>query len=462
MPIENIGMTLIKSISGIRGTIGGKSEKNLTPIDIVECTAGFGAWLIQGGRNKKVVVGRDGRISGQMVRDLSVSTLLAMGIDVIDLGLSTTPTVEMMVKQMNAGAGIIFTASHNPKEWNALKFLNEAGEFISAADGEEILKYIEDKNVEFAPVDILGNVSEYQNHISDHINSILALPYVNQKLISERKLKVVVDCINSTGALAVPPLLEALGVEYLLINDKSFGHFAHNPEPLAEHLVQLSNAVKEQEAQFGISVDPDVDRLAFVCEDGSMFGEEYTLVAIADFILSKSPGQNAVSNLSSTRALSDITKKHGGNYFASAVGEVNVVEMMKKQDAIIGGEGNGGVIVPQLHYGRDALAGIALFLTHVAEKNIPLTKLKESYPAYQMIKDKIQLTPEVDVYQIIQKLKEAFKDECLNEIDGLKIDFKAGWVHLRLSNTEPIIRIYAEATDEFTAKSLIHSVKSII
>lgn len=462
MQTENAGMTLIKSISGIRGTIGGKTGSNLTPIDIVECTAGFGTWLTAGGRNKKVVVGRDGRISGEMVRDLSVNTLLAMGIDVIDLGLSTTPTVEMMVKKLNAGAGIIFTASHNPKEWNALKFLNEHGEFISAADGAQILKYIEDKSVEFSDIDSLGTLTNYNDHIRDHIEDILALPYINPALISESKLKVVVDCINSTGAIAVPPLLEKLGVEYILINDQSFGHFAHNPEPLAEHLIDLSDAVRKFEAHLGISVDPDVDRLAFVCEDGSMFGEEYTLVAVADFMLAKNPGQNTVSNLSSTRALSDITTKHGGKYYASAVGEVNVVEMMKKQHALIGGEGNGGVIIPQLHYGRDALAGIALFLTHVAEQNIPLTELKKSYPAYQMIKDKIQLTHEVDVQQIILRLKDAFKSEILNETDGLKIDFEEGWVHLRSSNTEPIIRIYAEAADEHTAKSLIQSVKSKI
>lgn len=462
MPTENAGMTLIKSISGIRGTIGGKSGNNLTPIDIVECTAGFGMWVIKGGRNKKIVVGRDGRISGEIVRDLSISTLLSMGIDVVDLGLSTTPTVEMMVKKLHAGAGIIFTASHNPKQWNALKFLNEAGEFISAADGTQILKYIDDKNMEFAQVEALGTLSEYDNHISDHIEDILAMPYINRQLISERKLKVVVDCINSTGALAVPPLLDKLEVEYILINEASFGHFAHNPEPLAEHLTGLSEAVRASGAHMGISVDPDVDRLAFVCEDGSMFGEEYTLVAVADFMLSKNPGKNTVSNLSSTRALADITKKHGGNYFASAVGEVNVVEMMKKQHALIGGEGNGGVIIPELHYGRDALAGIAIFLTHVAEQNIPLTTLKNMYPSYQMIKDKIQLTPDVHVDKIIHNLKEAFKDEILNEIDGLKIDFEEGWVHLRQSNTEPIIRVYAEAADEVMAKTLIHRVKSIL
>lgn len=454
-------MTLIKSISGIRGTIGGKPGDNLTPVDVLECTAGFGVWLKRRGLPPKIVVGRDGRLSGNLVSQLAIQTLIAMGIDVIDTGLSTTPTVEMMVPRLGAGAGIIFTASHNPKEWNALKFLNERGEFISAQDGEEIIEIIKSKDLIFSDVDNLGNYAQVNDAISYHISKILEYKHINVEKIKSAALRVVVDCINSTGAISVPPLLDALGVSYTLINDDDFGQFAHNPEPLPKHLEQLSSTVIQTSSHLGISIDPDVDRLAFVCEDGSMFGEEYTLVAIADFILGKEKG-NTVSNLSSTRALSDITIKHGGRYSASAVGEVNVVNEMKRTNALIGGEGNGGVIVPDLHYGRDALAGIALFLSLLAEKKLTMTALKASYPVYEIIKDKMDLTPDTDVDILYNKLKKEFSDEKLNDVDGLKIDFAEGWVHMRKSNTEPIIRIYAEAKDINTAQKLIQKVKSIL
>jgi phosphomannomutase len=454
-------VTLIKSISGIRGTIGGKPGDNLTPVDVVECTAGFGVWLKRRGLPPKIVVGRDGRLSGNLVSQLAIQTLIAMGIDVIDTGLSTTPTVEMMVPRLGAGAGIIFTASHNPKEWNALKFLNERGEFISAQDGEEIIEIIKSRDLIFSNVDNLGNYAQVNDAISYHISKILGYKHINVEKIKSAALRVVVDCINSTGAISVPPLLDALGVSYTLINDDDFGQFAHNPEPLPKHLEQLSSTVIQTSSHLGISIDPDVDRLAFVCEDGSMFGEEYTLVAIADFILGKEKG-NTVSNLSSTRALSDVTIKHGGRYSASAVGEVNVVNEMKRTNALIGGEGNGGVIVPDLHHGRDALAGIAIFLSLLAEKNMPMTTLKVSYPVYEIIKDKMDLTPDTDVDILYNKLKKEFSDEKLNDVDGLKIDFAEGWVHMRKSNTEPIIRIYAEAKDINTAQKLIQKVKSIL
>lgn len=455
-------MALIKSISGIRGTIGGKSGDNLTPLDVVECTAGFGMWILESGQPKKVVVGRDGRLSGAMVSQLSIQTLLGMGFDVIDLDLSTTPTVEMMVPSLGAGAGIIFTASHNPKEWNALKFLNHKGEFISAQDGKKILDYIENKNLTFVEVDKLGTYSTYEHHITDHIKEILAYKYVDVEAVRQADLKVVVDCINSTGALAIPPLLDAMGVRYTLLFDNDFGNFAHNPEPLPAHLTELSQTVVREKAHMGISVDPDVDRLAFVCEDGSLFGEEYTLVAIADYMLAGNPGQHTVSNLSSSRALADVTKKHGGHYHASAVGEVNVVQKMKEANAIIGGEGNGGVIVPDLHYGRDSLAGIALFLSYVAKQGKKLTEIKTGFPDYTIIKDKINLENDGQVARLTDKIKSAFCDETLNDIDGVKIDFQEGWVHLRKSNTEPIIRIYAESMDITTAETLIQRVKDQI
>lgn len=454
-------MTLIKSISGIRGTIGGQSGENLTPVDIVECTAAFGTWLIRKKVPHKVVVGRDGRLSGNIVSQLSINTLLAMGIDVIDLGLSTTPTVEMAVPRHNAGAGIIFTASHNPREWNALKFLNEQGDFISPEDGQTIVELVQSANFDFAPIHQLGKYSKYDHAIDDHLVEILKSDYVDVGSVQNAGIKVVVDCINSTGALSVPPLLNALNVEYTLINNDDFGNFAHNPEPLPAHLAMLSEKVKELGADLGISVDPDVDRLAFVCEDGSMFGEEYTLVAVADYILSRKPG-NTVSNLSSTRALSDITKSYGGQYSAAAVGEVNVVHEMKRVNAVIGGEGNGGVIVPDLHYGRDALAGIAIFLSLIAEKRMTATALRATYPHYEIIKDKISLTPELNLDEILSRIKVAFASEKLNEIDGLKIDFENGWVHMRKSNTEPIVRIYAEAASREVAQNLIDKVKAII
>ena len=454
-------MTLIKSISGIRGTIGGEPQENLTPVDIVECTAGFGSWLKKKGNRLKVVVGRDGRISGPQVSTLAIQTLLMQGIDVVDLGLSTTPTVEMAVKYLDAGAGIIFTASHNPKQWNALKFLNESGEFISAADGSHILELISEKDLSFVEVDELGTLTHEEGMMDRHIEDMFNLPYVYVEDIKAMKYKVVVDCINSTGAISVIPLLERLGCEVIAINEEMNGEFAHNPEPLAKHLTQLSQAVTGNQAHLGIAVDPDVDRLAFMCEDGALFGEEYTLVAVADYLLSIKPG-NTVSNLSSTRALADVTRKYGQTYTASAVGEVNVVNQMKATDAIIGGEGNGGVILPDLHYGRDALVGIALFLNLLASKNLSMTALKATYPSYEMVKDKLQLTPEIDVDALLLKAKEVFKNETLNDVDGVKIDFEDGWVHLRKSNTEPIIRIYSEGKSKIKAEELIDKVKTSI
>lgn len=451
-------MTLIKSISGIRGTIGGKAGDNLTPIDVVECTAGFGTWIKKRHKNPKVVVGRDGRITGKIVSELAINTLLSMGIDVIDLGLSTTPTVEIAVPREQASAGIIFTASHNPKQWNALKFLNSAGEFISAQDGEEIIDYIANGGIQFSKVDDLGKLSSMDNYIDIHIDKILNLDLIQPQLIRDRKFKVVVDCINSTGAISIGPLLERLGCEVILIHEEITGDFAHNPEPLPENLVDLADRVKKEGADLGISVDPDVDRLAFVMENGQPFGEEYTLVAIADYILSKQPG-NTVSNLSSTRALADVTRKYGGNYIAAAVGEVNVVNAMKENKAVIGGEGNGGVIYPELHYGRDALVGVAFLLSLLAERQIQMTELKATFPDYVIVKDKIQLTPDVDIEKILAGVEEIYTEEKLNKVDGLKIDFEDSWVHLRKSNTEPIIRVYAEAKDEESAKALAQKVK---
>ena len=453
-------MTLIKSISGIRGTIGGKTGENLTPVDIVACTAGFGRWL-QKRNGQKIVVGRDGRISGEMVSQLSVQTLLGMGLDVIDLGLSTTPTVEMMVTELGASAGIIFTASHNPGNWNALKFLNEKGEFISATDGQEIIQYIEEGTIAYAHVEQLGTYSTFARGIELHIDKILRYRHVRPDIIKAANLHVVVDCINSTGAIAIPPLLDALGVSYELIHADHFGHFAHNPEPLPEHLVDLSQKVISSGASMGISVDPDVDRLAFVCEDGSMFGEEYTLVAIADYMLSREPG-NAVSNLSSTRALADVVYRYGGQYKAAAVGEVNVVREMKHIQAVIGGEGNGGIIIPDLHYGRDAMAGLAIFLTLFAEKKLTMTALKKTFPVYEMIKDKLVLTGNMELESIYAGIKTAFHTEKIDTTDGIKVDFQEGWVHLRPSNTEPIVRIYAEAANIAEAQKLIQKVKKIV
>ncbi len=455
-------MALIKSISGIRGEIGGAPGVNLTPIDIVECTAGYGKWVLQNSTAKKVVIGRDARISGSMVQSLVTNTLLMMGISVVDLGLSTTPTVEIAVPEAHAGGGIILTASHNPRQWNALKFLNEKGEFISADDGNEILTYIADKDFDFADVDALGLYEEDNSYIQKHISKIIRLPLINESSIQKKNFKVVVDCINSTGAISIAPLLDKLRCEYVLINEEMTGDFAHNPEPLAQHLTQLCDAVKEHQADLGIVVDPDVDRLAFIAEDGTLFGEEYTLVAIADFILSKTPG-NTVSNLSSTRALHDLTISHADSaYYASAVGEVNVVKKMKEVNAVIGGEGNGGIIYPGLHFGRDALVGIAMFLSLLAERDKKVSELRAGYPNYIMAKEKIQLTADMDIPQILKTVENSFTDEKLNFEDGLKIDFKEGWVHLRKSNTEPIIRIYAEAKNEETLRSLIDSVREVV
>ena len=450
-------MALIKSISGIRGTIGGIQGDNLTPPDIVKFAAAYGTWLktqIKGNKHKlKVVIGRDGRMSGELVQNLVVSALCAVGIDVIDSGLSTTPTVEVAVVSLKAAGGIIITASHNPKEWNALKLLNNKGEFINAAEGETILQIAEKENLDFATVDALGKIT-HAHTLSDHIEKIIAYPHVDRDAIAAADLKIVIDVVNSTGALAVPALLDRLGVEnYTLLHGEITGDFAHNPEPLPENLTDLSREVVRQKASLGIAVDPDVDRLCFVCEDGTMFGEEYTLVAVADYLLGLNSG-NTVSNMSSTRALKDITLKHGGEYFASAVGEVNVVSKMKAVNAVIGGEGNGGIIVPDLHYGRDALIGIALFLTHLVKSKKSVRQLRNTYPDYVMSKNKIVLDKKTDVREIFKKIKQKYKNQPINTEDGLKIEFDNDWVHLRTSNTEPIIRIYAESSFETTSQNI--------
>ncbi len=454
-------MTLIKSISGIRGTIGGTKGENLTPIDIVECASGYGQYILNKNGSNKVVIGRDGRITGSQVSALVVNTLLMMGIDVVDLGLSTTPTVEIAVPLEEAGGGIILTASHNPKQWNALKFLTETGEFISKEIGDQILSYIAEAEIDYAEVDKLGKYATADQYTSIHIDQILDLDIIDAVLIQNEPFHVVVDCINSTGAVLIPPLLDRLQVKYTLINGEITGEFAHNPEPLPKHMVQLSEAVRAQKADLGICVDPDVDRLAFVCEDGGAFGEEYTLVSAADFVLAKTGG-DTVSNLSSTRALSDVTARHGHQYHASAVGEVNVVNLMKSVDAVIGGEGNGGVILPALHYGRDAAVGIAIMLNLLAEKKVTLSELKKSYPEYVIIKNKIDLTPEIDIDGLLTKVSEALSEEKQNTVDGLKIDFDNGWVHLRKSNTEPIIRVYAESQDKAAADILVNRVMDIV
>lgn len=447
-------MALIKSISGIRGTIGGKPGDNLTPSDIVKFTAAFGTILSGKQKATKIVIGRDGRISGAMVRDLVVSTLTGLGIDVIDLGLSTTPTVEVAVKMEKADGGIILTASHNPKEWNALKLLNNEGEFISAEIGQKVLELADKEDFNFAPVDKLGTVTIDNSYLQKHIDAILDYPLVSAKAIAAKNYKVVVDAINSTGAIYVPALLKALGIEdVVLLNGEVNGKFAHNPEPIPQHLNELSKEVVRQKADFGIAVDPDVDRLCFVCEDGSMFGEEYTLVAVADYILSKKKG-NTVSNMSSTKALKEITLKHGAEYYPSAVGEVNVVSRMKEVNAVIGGEGNGGVIVPDFHYGRDALIGIALFLSHLAAHKNGLRSFRSRFPEYFISKNKIELEKDIDVKTIFQKIKEKYQKNPVNTEDGLKIEFDNDWVHLRTSNTEPIIRIYAESDFESKADNI--------
>ena len=459
-------MTLIKSISGIRGTIGGKVGDGLTPLDIVRFTASYASFIRnERGSSNTIIIGRDARISGEMVSNIVSGTLMGCGFDVLDVGLSTTPSIEVAVQLNKSAGGIIITASHNPKEWNALKLLNTKGEFLSASDGEYILTLAEKDDFTFSQVDDLGNYT-FDNSFNDkHIEEVLKLDLVDVDLVKSAGFKVVVDAVNSTGGFMVPNLLERMGVECIKLFCDPNGHFPHNPEPLPENLTKISKLVVRESADFGIVVDPDVDRLAMVCEDGTMFGEEYTLVAVADYVLSKTPG-NTVSNLSSTRALSDITNKHNGGYQASAVGEVNVVEMMKATNSVIGGEGNGGVIYPELHYGRDALIGIALFLTQLAERKISVRELRNSYPNYFISKNKIQLTPEINVDKILSDLEDKYKKEKITSIDGLKIDFKEGWVHLRKSNTEPIIRVYAESKGEDKANALaenmIKEIKKLI
>ncbi|MFB1039103.1 MAG: phosphoglucosamine mutase, partial [Polaribacter sp.] len=441
-------MTLIKSISGIRGTIGGKTADNLTPIDAVKFAAAYGAFIKVRNTDKKnikVVIGRDARISGKMISSLVANTLVGLGIDVIDLGLSTTPTVEVAVPLENADGGIILTASHNPKQWNALKLLNEKGEFLNGAEGEEILALAESEAFEFADVDDLGTYSKDNSYLEKHIQAVLNLELVDVEAIKNANFKVVVDGVNSTGGIFIPALLKELNVACIELYCTPNGEFPHNPEPLKEHLTDISNLVVKEHADFGIVVDPDVDRLALVSEDGSMFGEEYTLVACADYVLGKLGGGNTVSNLSSSRALRDVTQKHGGTYTASAVGEVNVVLKMKETNTVIGGEGKGGLIYPASHYGRDSLFVVALFLSHLANKKMSCKDLKDSYPSYFMSKNKIQLTPEIDVDKTLETMALTYRHEDVNIIDGVKIDFEDEWIHLRKSNTEPIIRIYTEA-----------------
>ena len=459
-------MTLIKSISGIRGTIGGEVGNALTPLDIVRFTASYAAFIRkEHSSSNTIIIGRDARISGEMVSNIVSGTLIGCGFDVLDVGLSTTPTIEVAVQLHKSAGGIILTASHNPKQWNALKLLNAKGEFLSAADGENILALAENDDFTFTEVDDLGNYTFDDSFNEKHIEEVLKLNLVDVDLVKSAGFKVVVDAVNSTGGFMVPNLLEKMGVECVKLFCEPNGQFPHNPEPLPENLTEISKLVVSEKADFGIVVDPDVDRLALVCEDGSMFGEEYTLVTVADFVLSKTQG-NTVSNLSSTRALSDVTNKHKGSYEASAVGEVNVVEKMKATNAIIGGEGNGGVIYPEMHYGRDSLIGIALFLTQLAERKISARTLRDSYPNYFISKNKMKLTPEIDLNFIFTALKEKFKHEKITIVDGLKIDFKEGWVHLRKSNTEPIIRIYSESKGEDKANALaenmINEIKKLI
>ena len=461
-------MTLIKSISGIRGTIGGKVDQGLTPVDTVKFAAAYGSWLKNRNTQQKikVVIGRDARISGQMISDLVVATLIGLGIDVVNLGLSTTPTVEIAVPLESAHGGIILTASHNPKQWNALKLLNEKGEFISGKDGEEVLAIAANEGFDFAEVDDLGKVITDDSYMHKHIDAILALPLVDKAAIEAADFSVVVDAVNSSGGIFVPALLEALGVKKITkLYCEPTGEFPHNPEPLPEHLTDLADKIKEVGADVGITVDPDVDRLALVCEDGSMFGEEYTLVAVADFVLTHTPGAT-VSNLSSTRALRDITEERGLIYSAAAVGEVNVVAKMKETNAVIGGEGNGGIIYPDLHYGRDSLVGIALFLSHLAHKKMTVSQLRDSYPKYTISKNKIELTPDIDVDQLLMHMTLNYAHVEVDTTDGVKIYIGKEWVHLRKSNTEPIIRIYSESQNEQMAedlaKRIILEIKALI
>ncbi len=459
-------MTLIKSISGIRGTIGGQPGDNLTPVDIVSFASAYGSYIIKKSvqhPSVKIIIGRDARTSGSLVSSLVSNTIIALGIDVIDLGLSTTPSVEMAVTHFKAQGGIIITASHNPAQWNALKLLNEKGEFISDAEGRELIQLAEKAKFQYAEVDRIGKITEHVGgFIAEHIDKILQLPYVNQQAIQQANISVVVDAVNSTGGIAIPLLLKELGVTNVYqINCEPTGNFAHNPEPLAEHLQEISQVVKDKKANLGIVVDPDVDRLAFVSEDGSMFGEEYTLVSVADYILSRKGG-NTVSNLSSSRALADVTKKYGYSYEAAAVGEVNVVKKMKDTQAVIGGEGNGGIIVPDLHYGRDALAGLAIFLSYYAEKNKKMTEIKSQLPAYFMSKNKIELNEKINVDDLLKKMEAVYHHAQINTVDGVKIDLEDGWIHLRKSNTEPIIRIYTEGNSAEKADQLATEMKKKI
>ncbi|NEU69405.1 phosphoglucosamine mutase [Spirosoma agri] len=460
-------MALIKSISGIRGTIGGRSGNGLTPLDVVKFTAAFGQWLRQRNTDKQtVVIGRDGRLSGEMVSKLVTATLQGLGLHVIDLGLSTTPTVELAVTAEGASGGIIITASHNPIQWNALKLLNEAGEFISATDGAEVLAIADDESFDFAEARKLGQYRADTSWLQKHIDLILALPLVDRDAVAARNFRVIIDAVNSTGGIAVPMLLEALGVEKVAkLHCEPTGNFAHNPEPLPENLRDIIKEMEKGNADLGIVVDPDVDRLALICEDGSPFGEEYTLVAVADYVLKRKPG-NTVSNLSSTVALRDITQKYAGQHFASAVGEVNVVDMMKEKDAVIGGEGNGGIIYPDLHYGRDALVGIALFLTHLAKSGKSASMLRRTYPNYYISKNKIELTPDIDVDAVLDRIQAKYAKNPINTIDGVKIEFDKEWVHLRKSNTEPIIRIYSEsdtlATADHLAGKIINDIREVL
>lgn len=448
-------MTLIKSISGIRGTIGGQPNQNLTPIDAVNFAAAYGTWL-KNQRQKdeyKIVIGRDARLSGQMIQGLVMQTLVGMGISIVDLGLSTTPTVEMAVKLEQADGGIILTASHNPKQWNALKLLNSKGEFLSGADGKEIIKSVENGNFIFSEVDDLGQIYTNSAYIDLHIEEVLKLDLVDIDAVKSANFTVVVDAVNSTGGISIPPLLRQLGVDVIELYCEPTGHFPHNPEPLEKHLSELSKMVVKHKADFGLTVDPDVDRLAFMDENGKMFGEEYTLVSIADYVLTHKKGAT-VSNMSSSRALRDVTQAQGCDYYASAVGEVNVVEKMKAVNAVIGGEGNGGIIDPELHYGRDSLVGVALFLSHLAHKKMKVSELRKSYPSYFMAKEKVELTPDLDVDALLKLMEDNYKSEEHSTIDGLKIDFPDQWVHLRKSNTEPIIRIYTEAKSQKAADQL--------
>ena len=448
-------MTLIKSISGIRGTIGGQAGDTLNPLDIVKFTSAYATFIRRSGQceSNKIVVGRDARISGSMVRQVVCGTLMGMGYDVIDIGLATTPTTELAVRMSGAEGGIIITASHNPRHWNALKLLNHEGEFLTAADGQAVLEIAEREDFNYADVDHLGTYTLDDSYNQRHIDSVLALPLVDVEAVKKAKFRVVVDAINSVGAIILPGLLQALGVEYTLLNGEPNGDFAHNPEPLEKNLSGIMAEMGKGGYDLGIVVDPDVDRLAFIQEDGKMFGEEYTLVSVADYVLSHTPG-NTVSNLSSTRALRDVTQRHGGEYFAAAVGEVNVTTKMKAVNAVIGGEGNGGVIYPESHYGRDALVGIALFLSSLAQKGCKASELRATFPNYYIAKNRIDLTPSTDVDAILRKVKEMYSDEQVTDIDGVKIDFPDKWVHLRKSNTEPIIRVYSEAATMKEADAL--------